>query len=435
MDRGVARLVVARVLMVAFHFPPQSGSSGLQRTLKFVHYLPRHGWQPLVLSAHPRAYDSRSDDQLSQIAPGTVVRRAFAFNSARHLAWRGRYLGALALPDRWISWLPGAVLAGWRLLRRERAHVIWSTYPIATAHLIGLALHRLSGLPWVADMRDPMHDESYPPPGPMRRAHQWVEALTVRHASRVVCTTPGAVALYRQRFPAIDPARFVLIENGYDEEAFAAAEALARPLAPVAGRALRLLHSGVVYPSERDPGALFAALAQLRAAGTISAASVQLVLRAPGHEATLAALIAQHGVGELVTLAPPLPYRAALAEMLEADGLLVLQAANCNAQIPAKLYEYLRARRPLLGLTDAHGDTAGALRAAGVERIAPLDDPAAIAAALSAFIADLAAGTAALPTAQNVASHARQARAAQLAALLDALAAGRTQTVASSKAP
>ena len=64
--------------------------------------------------------------------------------------------------------------------------------------------------------------------------------------------------------------------------------------------------------------------------------------------------------------------------MLRADGLLVMQASNCNEQIPAKMYEYLRARRPILGLTDAAGDTAGVLRSAGVDKIAALDSPDAI---------------------------------------------------------
>jgi hypothetical protein len=82
--------MVKRVLMIAFHFPPLRGSSGIQRTLKFAQYLPALGWQPLVLSAHPRAYANRGDDQMQEIAPDAVVHRAFALDTARHLAWRNR---------------------------------------------------------------------------------------------------------------------------------------------------------------------------------------------------------------------------------------------------------------------------------------------------------------------------------------------------------
>lgn len=418
--------MVKRVLMVAFHFPPQHGSSGIQRTLKFSQYLPASGWQPLVLSAHPRAYESTSAAQLPEIAQATVVTRAFALDTARHLSLRGRYLGLMALPDRWCSWLLGAVPAGLGMLRRYRPQVIWSTYPIATAHLVGYALRRLTGLPWLADMRDPMFDADYPAPGPVRRAHQWVERLTVTHSSLVVCTTPGAVAVYQERYPAIPAARFRLIENAYDEENFSAAEAaLALVLTGAAPRGgpLVLLHSGAVYPSERDPTALFEAIAQLLASGAIGPDKLRIVLRATGHDEQIAALIERHAIGALVSLAPPLSYADALREMLTADGLLILQASNCNQQIPAKLYEYLRARRPILGLTDPAGDTAQALRQAGIDTLAPLDAKEAIVQALQEFIARVRAGTAPLASDAVIASHSREARARALALLLDELSA------------
>ncbi len=77
-----------RVLMVCYHFPPLAGSSGIQRSLRFVQHLPESGWQPLVLSAHPRAYERTSDDLQDEVPAGTVVRRAFALDTARHLSGR-----------------------------------------------------------------------------------------------------------------------------------------------------------------------------------------------------------------------------------------------------------------------------------------------------------------------------------------------------------
>ena len=44
--------------MVAYHFPPLAGGSGIQRTLRFAQYLPEFGWQPLVLTASPCAIES-----------------------------------------------------------------------------------------------------------------------------------------------------------------------------------------------------------------------------------------------------------------------------------------------------------------------------------------------------------------------------------------
>lgn len=420
MDGAVGAHVVKRVLMIAFHFPPQRGSSGVQRTLAFSRHLPALGWQPAVLTAHPRAHASRGEEQVGEIAPDLPVERAFALDSARHLSIRGRYPGALALPDRWVAWCVGAIPAGLRMIRRLRPAVIWSTYPIATAHLIGLALHRLTGLPWVADMRDPMIDAGYPSGRAVRAAFAWIEARTVRHAVRVVCTTRGAVAAYRDKYPELHPARFVLIENGYDEDSFAGAQAAAQTGVTAGGaQPLLLLHSGIIYPSERDPVPFFQALATLLAEGEVSAATLQVRLRAAVHDAYLEALIGQYGIGAIVSLAPHLPYREALSEMLAADALLVLQGENCNCQVPAKLYEYLRARRPILALTDAAGDTAATLRRAGIDTIAPLDEPQRIAAVLLDFLARVSAGSVVLPADHVVLANSRKARAVQLAALLD----------------
>eukprot|EP01034_Spumella_vulgaris_P042863 gene42863-53182_t len=200
------------------------GSSGIQRTLKFSQYLPQSGWGPVMLSAHPRAYANPGDDQMGDIPSSVPVTRAFALDTARHLAIGGRYAGFMALPDRWASWCLGAIPAGWRLIRRHRPAVIWSTYPIASAHLIGLVLRRLTGLPWVADLRDPMTDVSYPSAPRTRRVFQWIERKTIEHCTVAVCTTPGAIKTYETRFPSIPRERFRLIENAYDEENFADAE-------------------------------------------------------------------------------------------------------------------------------------------------------------------------------------------------------------------
>ena len=408
--------MVKRVLMIAYHYPPLSGGSGIHRTLAFTRYLPRHGWQPQVLSVHPRAYeDIGNDENLADIP----VHRSFALDSSRHLALRGRYPELLAQPDRWISWWLGAVPAGLRLIRRHRPDAIWSSYPIATAHLIALTLHRLTGIPWIADQRDPMVDLDYPPDPHRRRIHGWIERQSLRHAAAVVCTTPGALHELGRRHAPSHPYQLALIENGYDEASFIDAESAPANILATDGR-YTLLHSGVIYPSERDPGPLFAALSRLRAERHIAPDNFRLLLRATAHDDHLRTLMQSHpGVAELVELAPPLPHRAALTEMLNADGLLLLQAANCNGQIPAKLYEYLRARRPLLALTDAAGDTAAALRHAGIDTIGQLADPSDIAAALLRFLQLCRAQQAPLASQALIASHSRAARTGQLAALLD----------------
>jgi len=407
-----------RILMVAYHFPPLEGSSGIQRTLRFVQHLPKFGWEPLVLSADPRAYERTSDDLMGDIPQRAVVRRAFALDTARHLSIAGRYVGAMARPDRWVSWKYAAVREGMRMIREFKPQAIWSTYPIATAHLIGAELQRKSGLPWIADFRDPMAQEGYPADPLTWKSYQAIEEHALRTARYSTFTTPGAARTYLSRYP-VGAERVVVLENGYDEETFVGAVNAGNTRQSIHPGAITLLHSGIVYPAERDPTQFVAALGELKASGAITAGSLVVRFRASVHDDLLQSLAARYDVTEFIDCQPPVPYRQALAEMLNADGLLVMQAANCNEQIPAKIYEYLRANRSILSLTDPQGDTATTLRQAGATDIARLDSVSEICEVLPAFLDAIRQGRATLPHQQAVENASREGRTAQLARLLD----------------
>jgi Glycosyl transferase 4-like domain len=410
--------------MIAYHFPPLAGSSGIQRTLRFVQHLPALGWQPLVVSANPRAYEKTSHDLLADVPAGTVVRRAFALDTARHLQIAGRYIGWMARPDRWVSWKFAAVREGLKLIDEFKPDVIWSTYPVATAHLIASALHKKSGIPWIADFRDPMAQEGYPADPRVRQSYLDIEADAAANAKYCVFTTPGAARTYQERYPSAAN-RMKVLENGFDEDSFASAADAPQPATQNADelaaglRPLLLLHSGIVYPSERDPTQLFMALGRCKVKGSLTPAELRIRFRASVHDELLQSLAQAHGAEDFIELRPAIPYREALAEMLGVDALLVMQAGNCNDQIPAKIYEYLRAGKPILGLTDPDGDTANVLRRAGMNDIARLDSTEEIARLLPALVRDWRNGFAVLPQALAVQQASRRGRSQALASLLE----------------
>jgi glycosyltransferase involved in cell wall biosynthesis len=409
-----------RVLMIAYHFPPLAGSSGIQRTLRFVQHLPQFGWQPVVLTTHTRAYERTSQDLMADVPAGTMVRRAFALDTARHLQIAGRYPGWMARPDRWISWKFDGVRQGLALIKQFKPGVIWSTYPIASAHVIASALHRKSGIPWVADFRDPMAQEGYPADPLTWERFSEVEADAMTHARYCVFTTPGAARMYQTRYPSAAD-RIVVIENGYDEESFAAMQPSGQSLTNGhrEKHPLVLLHSGVVYESERDPTQLFVALGRLMRGGRLSPNDLRIRFRAAVHEDLLRDLAAVHGASDFIELCPAIPYREALAEMMSVDALLILQASNCNAQIPAKVYEYLRAGRPILALTDPVGDTASVLRGVGSTNVARLDSADEIAENLLHFQHGYRLGTVQMPDPDAIRRASRFERAGVMANLLD----------------
>ena len=410
-----------KILMIAYHFPPLAGSSGIQRTLRFVQHLPLLGWQPLVLSAHPLAYEKTGDDLLQDVPAGTVVRRTFALDTARHLQLGGRYFEWMARPDRWISWKFAAIRAGLQLIEAYQPDVIWSTYPIATAHVIASRLHRKTGIPWVADFRDPMAHDGFPADPRTWQSYLAIEADAIAQAHTSVFTTPGAAHMYQQRYPEA-AGRIVVLENGYDEESFLSAESSMSPVTRMPedkAHPLVLLHSGIIYPLERDPTQLFVALGRLKHAGLLVAGDLCIRFRAAVNEDLLKALAQTCDVQDMIELLPAITYLDALAEMMAVDALLVIQASNCNAQIPAKIYEYLRAGKPILGLTDPEGDTVAVLQQAGIHSVARLDSADEIATVLLALMAALKDARAELPNPVAVQSASRKGRAESLAQLLN----------------
>jgi len=372
-----------RILMVAFHYPPIQGSSGVHRTLSFSKVLAEQGWQPTVLTVNRGALPSYSAENEGMVPAGVNVIRAFALDTKRHLTFMGKYPGGLAIPDSWVSWVVAATVRGLAHIALHRPSVLYSTYPIASAHLIGYVLHRLSGVPWIADLRDPMAQDDYPHDPRTWRAFKAIEERIMAHASRVLFAAPSALSYYRARYPAALETRGVVLENGYDEALFVDAE---RGCTRSARACIRLVHAGVLYPQERDPSAFLQAVAALRDEGLLREGEVEFILRGSAHEELYRPMIAAARLDGLVKLEPPVGYREALVEMLDADGLMLFQSAGCNFQIPAKVYEYFRARRPIVAFTDPAGDTGQVLAAAGVPWIAQLDSPGEIKAVLTSVL-------------------------------------------------
>jgi glycosyltransferase involved in cell wall biosynthesis len=408
-----------RILIIAYHFPPFKASSGIQRTLKFCTYLREYGWEPLILTISPTAYEATSPDQLREIPDDVIVERAFGLDTSRHLAIAGRYSHWMAQPDRWISWWPGAVWTGMRMIKRYQPAAIMSTFPIATAHRIGLSLQKRSGLPWVADFRDSMTEPDYPRDPLTWRIWRNLERKVIRHCTKALFTTEPTRQMYAERYPEYPETRWEVIENGFDEENFRAAELGIDPTPLGAFGQLTLVHSGLLYPIERDPRPFFAALSKLKRTGQIDSKGLRIILRATGVDDLYRPMLSKLDINDIVHLEPSIDYRDALREMLRADALLLFQGSDCNHQIPAKIYEYYRAGKPILALVGPQGITATKLRQAGVPDIADMTGAEDIAASLLKLLGRLRNGDRSGVARELAAKSSRRSRSAELANILN----------------
>jgi glycosyltransferase involved in cell wall biosynthesis len=342
-------------LFVCFHYPPEASSSGVLRTLKFTRYLAEHGWRITLIAPAIEAYEV-VDEASSRNIPDTVeVIRTPFLNTREHLGFKGRYLAITAVPDRFIGWFPWAVAAGRRVARADPFDLVYSTSPHATAHLIARSLARRFRKPWVCDFRDPWHEEvpeEGAPTGKLFRGlERWLEHRVVSESAHIVTTTRELRDTLERRHPSVPGSRFSVIPNGYDEADFA--EIDIPP--PARGSRMCFVHAGSINPSFRDPVPLFAALKLAADRGGLDLDRLRLRFIGGGVYAEsmqLKEAAARYGVSDTLEVVARLPYAAALRELASADVLLLLQASeDTRGLIPAKLYEYLRLKKPILALT------------------------------------------------------------------------------------
>lgn len=432
-----------RWLCIAYAFPPIN-RSGTQRTLGFVRHLDRLGWDASVLTVQPQG--ELVDASLMQRVPQSteVFRIPWQDRVARLKKWlplnshssnsdssrplegmpqrpsRNRGLRSMVsewlnTPDSRVGWVRPAVRSGVSAMYRRPIEIIYSTSPYASAHLIALQLKRRTGLPWVADFRDPWRDQPYR----TRRGAlaEWCDArlerLVLSAADHVVVNTIEAQTQLTRRSYGLED-RCSVIANGWDED-------VASCTTPVRfGRPgeIVLVHAGQFY-GPRNPEPIFRAFTELRNRRPELAARLRLVFIGPTffRQTTLDAFAEKVGLSERVTVLGPRGHGEALSLMAGADALLLAGAGDGSpeTQVPAKLYEYLSLRKPILALVAPESPSARILREARAAAL--ICDPRDLPGLVAAF-EQLSAGYVALPDAwSGVERFARARRAAELAAL------------------
>ncbi|MBF0380368.1 MAG: glycosyltransferase [Magnetococcales bacterium] len=399
----------------------------MQRTLSFCRNLPDFGWQPQILSVNPRAYPNHGGDQLTDIPTQTDVQRAFSLDAAKDLAVAGRYLRITALPDRWSSWWLWGVPKAMAMVKKYRPQIIWATYPIATSLLIAHTIHKKTGIPWVADFRDPMFYNSQAEDPFTKKIYAKIEKKTVESCQKIITTTAGHHQLYQEKYPLLKKEQLQVIANGYDEEIFAKAENSRLPAKwSKPNERVTILHSGTLYIGEenRTPKPLFAAIAKLKHKRLVDPQKLEIIFRATGCDQIIQTMINQAQIADIVKIESAIPYDKAIEELLDVDGLLLLQGKNYNHQVPAKLYEYIRAKKPFLALADPNGDTVKTMQKVGIDTYVPLHDEVKIVEGLLQLINGIKNNTPTLANANAIKSLSRYARAKDLAMVLSGLQQG-----------
>lgn len=232
------------VLFIAYHFPPVGGA-GVQRSEKFVRYLPGEGFLPIVVTGPGPAADRWTPTDSTSTADSfreVQISRATGPIPQTNGKWTtkvGRWLAAPGEFSRW--WVRAGADAAAKSL--DGARLIFATMsPFSTAE-VACQVARRNKIPWIADLRDPWAlDEMQIYPTALHRrveVNRMKRCLTA--ADGIVMNTPEATVALRSTFPSLQGKPITTITNGYDAADFAAA-----PASRTDGK-FRIVHSGYLH--------------------------------------------------------------------------------------------------------------------------------------------------------------------------------------------
>ncbi|AFS38141.1 glycosyltransferase [Alteromonas macleodii] len=336
-----------RVLFISFDYPPSKSVAG-QRTLRMTQYLPEFGWQPLVLTAKNSAYEGLDESQEIPKHMYEHIYRTGALDVDRHLSINGKHLGWMKAIDRWSTWIPGAIIKGINIIKKYEPEVIVATYPTMSAHIVGNILAKITRTPLVLDYQDPyayIHKNNVD--ALKKKISYKVEKSAIKRAHSLIFVTEQAMSAYRRFHCLPENLLCTVIENGYDESNFTKLDLM--PNTSLFNKSkYSLYYSGVLYPDGRDPTPLFNALSLLKKNGIIAPSNFELVFQGSGNGSRFRNLIAELQINEMVKFEKSVSFLESLKNMMAADALCLIQDAVFKLQIPGKLYEYIRAKKPIL---------------------------------------------------------------------------------------
>lgn len=380
-----------RVLMVSYNYPP-IGGYGTVRTTKLARYLPQYGWRPTVLTVGRERTRWGVGDESEGILPGVKVMRApfpDVLTPVKDLLVRAGVLkaagpgaetrlstassagaGALeksvrwlkrwaSFPDRYNAWLPFAVWLGIKELRSGRYDAIYSTSPPVIDNLVAAALQRVSGLPWVADFRDPWTQNPHLSFTPLElRLARALEKSVLRRADAIVSVSEPLAELARElhgdRRGGVHG-----ITNAFDPEDYPGEVMLLQ------GRFV-ITYAGMFYGSKRDPSVFLKAVEELIDEGAIGADELLVRLYGPRDPVVNEAKAALK-YPQILEVNDPVPRREVIERERESTSLLILVWNHPSAAIGyvGKTFEYLGSRRPILAWNPTGGVLARLLEETG----------------------------------------------------------------------
>ena len=348
-----------KVLIITTHFAPDAHVSA-KRVNKFCKFLIEFGWEPVVLT-QPISASHRIDKSLDCDIPDEIsIYRPQHLPKIRPLDYR--------ILDYTYSWVLPAFWEGLRILRQQKIDLIFSTEPNYDANLIGLLLNLMANKKWVCEFRDPPLDSTLKYSGRFLVAHvifvKIVKAL-LRHADHLITVSETLKKKLARVFPKCREKTSV-IYNGYDEDDFFDLDRCSDLVRRGKTHKMRITYIGT-WGYYRTPEFFLQALENLLSTRRellekITVDFIGEVKLDHTLDKKILHSIKLKGLEGIVNMRHFMPHREALAELYKSDVLLLVQMppAAQEGSLSSKLFEYLRAAKPILALVP-HGSEIAAI--------------------------------------------------------------------------
>ena len=349
-----------QILLISPYFAP-SVDIGAKRALNLVRHLRSVGWDPLVLASP--CNDLNTDSGLEQLLPedlnicrkfGPSVRHRTPVKTGKSKSVNTLFKkidekGSYYTPfDQFLWYVPAAISAGQRILNRNNIRAILVNADPWSGFIVANYLAKHAGIPWIADLRDPWSIHTFKMslrPAITRYLIDTFESIFFHNAAKVILNTELCCQAYRNKFcTTLDADRFTYIRNAFDPSIY-------RPADFSPDRGKFSLHYFGSFRSYLDPEPLFNLISKFITKHCHKPDNMELVLYGKQRCQDIE-LAGKFGLTAYIRYQDRVNLQETLLHLKSASVLLLVEGPNRRLQLPAKLYDYLAAKRPILALSD-----------------------------------------------------------------------------------
>lgn len=366
------------ILIIAYYWPP-AGGSGVQRWLYMANHLADiPGNNVSVFVPDTQDYQVLDPTLSADISPKlTIIKRPIwdpahfynkvageknkigigmstASKQKSFIQKMGLWFRAnVFIPDSRVFWVKPSYKFLKKYIEQNNIDVIVTTGPPHSIHLIGLKLKKYfdKKIIWVADFRDPWSEIYYievlkPPQLALNKIKKY-EYKTLTNADIITVTANDLANKFKKISNNIN---IQVIENGYEKTFFE------KDVLTIAPSKFNIVHLGVLS-KPRNPSNLWKALDEIKKQNKefSNISKIKLIGNIDG---SIIEEINKNDLQDITQILPPVSHQESIKYQMDAAILLLIieNASSAKSIIPGKIFEYLAAGRPILGIGPTDGE-------------------------------------------------------------------------------